>query len=170
MKHLHSLILLVLATLFAVSVQAQEGQVQVSALSAIDRQWLQIQRARIDELARPRLGQQVNGDKVNDLDLLQKLLDQRLVRADETEILQSMGVVLGDLLAAELGMQWVVYEDQLGRSRALQMPGTDYHLFPITMISRRVEAGARVWVLAVYNKAYNLALPYKPALPFTYSE
>ena len=139
---------------------------KISALGSLDRQFLQQQRNRVDELARFDLGRQLQTDKNNNLGILQTLLDRRVVTADQTLELQAMGVVLGDLLAAELGMKWVIYEDRYGRSRALQLGSSDNFLFPITMISRRVEAGAQVDVTAVYEKAYKIIDPYRTPLPF----
>jgi hypothetical protein len=139
---------------------------KISALGSLDRQFLQQQRNRVDELARFDLGRQLQTDKNNNLGILQTLLDRRFVTADQTLELQAMGVVLGDLLAAELDMKWVIYEDRYGRSRALRLRSSDNFLFPITMISRRVEAGAQVDVTAVYEKAYKIIDPYRTPLPF----
>jgi hypothetical protein len=143
-----------------------EDPPEISALGRLDRQFLQQQRNRVDELARFDLGRQLQTDKNNNLGILQTLLDRRVVTADQTLELQAMGVVLGDLLAAELGMKWVIYEDRYGRSRALQLGSSDNFLFPITMISRRVAAGAQVDVTAVYEKAYKIIEPYRTPLPF----
>ena len=138
----------------------------VSALTQLDRQYMQQQRDNLDQVSRRNLGRQISGSKQNDIEVLQLLLDRRAVRSEQTAELQAMGMVLGDLLAQELRMDWVIYADKLGRSRALRMPGTDEYLFPVTMISRRVEAGARVDVAAVYDKAYRLMKPYARPLPF----
>jgi hypothetical protein len=150
----------------ATAVLAAEPPGKISALGSLDRQFMEQQRNRIDELARFDLGRQLQADKNHNLDILQTLLDRRVVIANQTVELQAMGVVLGDLLAAELGMKWVIYEDRYGRSRALQLGSSDNFLFPITMISRRVEAGAQVDVSAVYEKAYKIIEPYRTPLPF----
>ena len=50
---------------------------------------------------------------------------------------------MGDLLAVELGMHWIVYEDDMGRSRALRYQQSEVVLFPITMIARRREQHRR---------------------------
>lgn len=146
---------------------AAERPPEVSSMSQLDREFMQQQRGRIDDIARSELGRQINGDKDNDLDILQDLVDRRLVRADQTLELQAMGFVLGDLLAEDLGMKWVIYEDRYGRSRALRLGQSDNFLFPVTMISRRIEAGAPVSVIAVFDKARNMILPYKTPLPFS---
>jgi len=132
----------------------------------MDLEFMQQQRDRIDELARINLGRQLQASRDNDIGILQALLERRLVRADQTLELQAMGVVLGDLLAKELSMHWIIYEDGHGRSRALQMGESENVLFPVTMISRRAEAGATVDVMNIYQKAVNLMAPYRPKLPF----
>jgi hypothetical protein len=88
------------------------------------------------------------------------------VRPDQTRELQAMGVIMGDLLAADLGLHWVIYEDRMGRSRALRYKQSDDYLFPMTMISRRQEADNHTPVTAIYQKAYDIMAASKPALPF----
>lgn len=121
--------------------QASEIERRIDPLSAIDRQFMADQRARVESLAN-RMGRTLTGRADRDIDTLQKILDQGWVATDDTLTLQAMGVVFGDLLADELSMDWVVYRDRAGRSRALHYPNTDTYLFPVTMISRRVAAGS----------------------------
>jgi hypothetical protein len=152
--------------LLATAAMAAETPGRVSALGTVDTQFMQQQRQRIDQLARFDLGRQLRAEEDSDIDILQTLLDRKLVNAEQTVELQAMGVVLGDLLAAKLDMHWIVFEDRHGRSRALQLGDSENLLFPITMISRRVEAGATVDVRAVFDKALGLIEPYRKPLPF----
>jgi hypothetical protein len=140
----------------------------ISALTRIDRDFMAEQRRAVDSIARGSLGRQIRGDKANDLDVLQQILDRRLVDPGDAATLQAMGVVMGGLLSRELGMPWVIYEDKLGRSRALRIVQTDHYLFPVTMISRRYEVGAAVDVEAIYDRAVSLMQPHLPARPFRY--
>lgn len=145
---------------------AADAPARVGELSALDRQYMAQQRDSLQALATAQLGRQFTGGKTNDLEVLQLLLDRRLVGAHQTRELQAMGVILGDLLAAELDMHWVIYEDQLGRSRALRYRDSDEYLFPVTMISRRREVGNLTPVAEIYQKAHDIIAPLKPALPF----
>jgi hypothetical protein len=77
-----------------------------------------------------------------------------------------MGVIMGDLLAAGLGMHWVIYEDAHGRSRALRYQESENYLFPVTMISRRQEAGSDTPVAEIYSTAYEIIAPLRTPLPF----
>jgi len=166
-KSLLSILLLCFSTALSGQVlYADEDKPKIGSLGFIDRTFLQGQRERIDTLARDHLGRQLQGNKSNDLDILQTLLDRRLVGAEQTLELQAMGVVMGDLLAADLNMSWVIYEDKVGRSRALRLGLSDHYLFPVTMISRRAEVGAAVDTAAIYAKAAALMEPYLPPKPF----
>ena len=140
--------LLVLFTLPALSVctswsvaQNPNFDVLIESLTAIDRQFMADQRMRVEQLAN-RLGRGLTGVADRDLDTLQRILDERLVPAEDTLTLQAMGVVFGDLLVDRLDLDWVVYRDNKGRSRALQYRQMKVYLFPVTMISRRQEGGS----------------------------
>ena len=139
----HSLLMLTLSLGSASLCHAQgaDFDVLVEPLTAIDRQFMTEQRGRVEALAN-RLGRGLTGNVDRDLDTLQRLLDERMVPASDTLTLQAMGLVFGDLLGDRLSMQWVVYRDRKGRSRALRYRELDVFLFPMTMISRRQEAGS----------------------------
>ena len=126
---------------------------RVEALSAIDLKYMHDQRDLIDQAARRHLGSQFSGEKDHDLRLLQKLLDQQIVKQENRQGLQAMGVVLGDHLKREENLKWVIYTDKYGRSRALAVPKQDEVIFPMTMISRRAEVGNSVNVEEIYKKA-----------------
>ena len=117
------------------------------------------QRNTIDDLARRHLGRQLQREPQADLDILQLLLDKQLVKADDTLQLQAMGVVLGELYCEVLGVDWVVYDDERGRSRALRWKHQQELLYPITMISRRVEAGVQVSMEDIYQKGLAIMTP-----------
>jgi hypothetical protein len=138
----------------------------VSDLSYLDNQYMRSQRNLIEDIVRRSLGSSFTGDASFDIPVLQRLLSEGKVLPHQRQELQAMGIVLGDLLAAKLGMQWVIYEDDLGRSRALQLNATDNFLFPVTMISRRIEAGNTTPVQAIYDKAVTTIEPLIPPKPF----
>ncbi|MCB1704669.1 MAG: DUF3806 domain-containing protein [Halioglobus sp.] len=139
-----------------------EEAVAISEPSKLDLQYMEQQRQLLQELAANNLGRQFSGDRERDLDLLQTLLDRQLVRGDQVRELQAMGVIMGDLLAADLGMHWVIYEDRQGRSRALRDHDSDNYLFPITMIARRREVGNETPVVEIYRKAYDIIDASRP--------
>ena len=53
------------------------------------------------------------------LRLLDTILSNGWITATETLKLQCLGITFGDALAQELGMKWVVVEDEYGRDPAL---------------------------------------------------
>jgi hypothetical protein len=144
---------------------ALEG-VRIGELSNVDLEFMAQQREILQDLAARNLGRQFSGDRSRDLDLLQTLLDKQLVRSDQVRELQAMGVIMGDLLAAQMDMHWVIYEDREGRSRALRYRDSDNFLFPVTMIARRREVGNQTSVADIYRKAVDIITSATPALPF----
>lgn len=149
----HGMIWALVTAFCWLSPQLHADDIQRTDLTVIDHTYMDDQRQALDEVARRYLGRQFNGNKDNDLELMQIMLDRRLVRRDQRELLQAMGFVLGDILVKKEGLKWIIYTDNKGRSRALAIPNKDDVIFPVTMISRRYEVGAEVDVQAVYDKA-----------------
>ena len=141
-------IILVMISLWSMSSLSQEWRSE--PLSPIDRQYIDKQFESIDSLARSKLGRQLNGQKNNDLQVLQLLLDRNIIPKDQVAKLQAMGIVLGRLLKEQNGLNWVIYIDKVGRSRALQVLGIKEFIFPATQISRLAEVGLKVDVSKVY--------------------
>ena len=125
---------------------------QISEPTAEDLAHLAKQRAFIESYLsdESRANYQTAAGK---LGLLRALLQAQVFRPDQTWNLQSMGIVLGDALAQELGLRWVMVEDEYGRDPALSVPGRSALVFPLTMISKRVEAGQPVDVFDLFNWA-----------------
>ncbi|BAJ76561.1 hypothetical protein MTES_3597 [Microbacterium testaceum StLB037] len=73
------------------------------------------------------------------------------VRPDETWKLQSLGIVFGDVLAHVTGAEWVQVDDERGTDAALRFGGPDDLAFPMTMLSKRVEAGDDLDVLELFR-------------------
>jgi len=153
------------ALFFSITGFAQVEERFIGPLSALDRQYMEQQRQRIREMTLRYYGGQCCRREA-ELDYLQRLLDDRRVTGDQRELLQAMGILLGDLLAAELDLDWVIYEDARGRSRALQIDDSDNFVFPVTMISRRWEVGDRKPVRAIYADAAEAVKLARPPLPF----
>jgi hypothetical protein len=121
-------------------------------LSATDRDLISQQRALVNELARRHVGTQLTGDSLDDLRVLQRILDRKSLAPGQTFELQALGVALGDVMAAQLGLSWVIFQDEDGRSRALRLGETDFVVFPVTMISKRVERDVPFTIEELYRK------------------
>lgn len=130
---------------------ADEGE-RFRPLGVEEDRLLRRQRDLVDDLARRNVGSELTGQSLDDLRIIQTLLDRHVLASDETFALQSLGVALGDVMAAQLGLHWVVVVDELGRSRALRLGETDVVIFPVTMISKRVEHDVPVDVADLYEK------------------
>jgi hypothetical protein len=85
------------------------------------------------------------------LRLLEAIVREGWVGKDETLKLQCLGVTFGDALVQSLGMEWVTVIDEYGRDSALRKAGTTIVIFPLTMISKRVERGEIVNIAALFE-------------------
>jgi hypothetical protein len=129
---------------------AEEAQ-QFFALGKDDVAHMDRQRALVAKLAEGlglRGGLQRNKA---DLPVLQKIIDSQRLQASQTWELQSLGIVLGDVIAREQGLQWVIVVDKYGRDPALRYKQTSNLAFPLTMISKRIEDRKKVDVEALYQ-------------------
>lgn len=138
---------------------AEESKAKIEPLSELDQKDFKEKLTYIDDVARIKLGTEIHGDK-SDIDTLQRIANGGYIDPKDRFHLQATGVVLGNLLKKEFNLEWMVYEDEKGRSRALCVPKTDQCLFPTTMISRRLEVGASVNVQDIYNNAAAIIKPY----------
>ncbi|MEM8499640.1 MAG: DUF3806 domain-containing protein [Pseudomonadota bacterium] len=132
------------------------AEFQIRPFGPGDTLFLQSQQKLAKDMVYESLLTRLTGDKEKDLRLLQQLVDRKTLGPDQRRELQALGSVLGQLLKKEFRLEWVVYVDQLGRSRGLQIDSTRQVIFPLTMISRRLEADARVDVQRIYNKASDI--------------
>jgi hypothetical protein len=87
--------------------------------------------------------------------LLQTILDNKFYRKDETLKLQSLGITFGDALAEKLNLEWVEVEDDYGIDPALRYKETSILLFPLTMISKRIENDEKINIEELFNGIYN---------------
>lgn len=155
-------LLLLLAAPWALAEEAT-----IDDLAWMDRNHMAQQIKRVDDLARTRVGSQVRED-MSDLDTLQRIIDRDLIERDDRLTMQALGAVMGNVMATEVEeLEWKVYEDDQGRSRALCVEGTRECLFPITMLSRRMEAGLKPNVRKVYKEALEMIEPHLPEAPYS---
>jgi hypothetical protein len=123
----------------------------VTPVSDADRERLIKQRAVVERYladAQARRKYQTANGK---LGTIRALLQQNVFKPDETIKLQCLGVVLGDAFVQALEMEWVMVEDETGRNPALRLPGTSVVIFPVTMISKRVDRGDDIDVFDLFK-------------------
>ncbi len=123
---------------------------KISALTEADLKRLEDQRAVVtrylDEVSLRKFE-----TAPGKLGTLRALLKAEVFSPDQTYELQSMGIVLGDVFVQDMGFHWVMVEDEYGRDPAIKFQETSVILFPLTMISKRIEQGETVDVFDLYN-------------------
>jgi hypothetical protein len=156
-----------LALLFISSwTAAQENKLIIEDLGWSDRSFLERQVQFVDELARTELGTQLRNN-YGDLAVLQTIVDRELIDSKDTEGLQALGAVIANLMLADVpSLEWKIYKDALGRSRALCAKLTKECLFPITMLSRRMEKGLKPNVKKVYEEGLAMLDAHVAQIPY----
>jgi hypothetical protein len=117
-----------------------------TALSADDSARLEQQRAVVVGAAQQRYGAPTLTKTTADLDVLQRLVDDRVFARTQTYELQSLGIAFGDVLASELPLHWMMITDEYGTDPTLRFKSTTLQINALTMISKRVERGEAVSV------------------------
>ncbi|MFG0292607.1 MAG: DUF3806 domain-containing protein [Phycisphaerales bacterium JB050] len=116
--------------------------------------------ARLDaqrEVVRAHLGEDPENLRKFDtaagkLGTIRAILQAGVYDAEDTYELQCLGVVLGDVFAQELGMRWEVVTDEYGSDPALRdTDNPNIIIFPLTMISKRIERGEDVDVFELFK-------------------
>lgn len=130
---------------------SSEPQQKITPLTEDDHIRLRDQHAVVERY----LGNEASKEKyktaAGKLGTIRAILQAGVFKPDQTYELQCLGIVLGDAFVQELGMEWIMVEDEFGRDPAVRLPGTTIILFPLTMISQRVERGEQVDVFALFN-------------------
>ena len=89
--------------------------------------------------------------KEGKLKLLDTIIKSNWIEPTEIYKLQSLGITLGDILVQDKSFEWVEIEDEQGADPALILPDTALKLFPLTMISKRLEKGEKFDIYDFYK-------------------
>ena len=128
-------------------VAAGQSPQNVAPQSDADRQSLRDQRAVVEKYLADESSRAKYKTAAGKLGTIRAILDGNVFKPDQTYKLQC----LGDAFVLDLGMEWVMVEDAHGRDPAVRLPGTSIILFPLTMISKRMERGQKVDVFELFN-------------------
>ena len=126
------------------------AQQTISELTADDVRRLDDQRAVVTRYPTED-SQEKYQTAAGKLGTLRALLAANVFSSQQTYELQSMGIVLGDAFVQEMGFHWIIVEDEFGRDPAIRFENTSVILFPLTMISKRIERGEEVEVFELFN-------------------
>lgn len=126
---------------------------RITVLTPEDQARLRDQRAVVEKYLADEASRQKYQTAGGKLGLIRAVLHANIFKPAQTYELQCLGIVLGDAFVQELKMEWVVVEDESGRDPAVRLPGTSITLYPLTMISKRIERGDNVDVFELFNAA-----------------
>jgi Domain of unknown function (DUF3806) len=124
---------------------------KIMALTEADEQHLRDQRAVVEKYLGNEDSKQKYKTAAGKLGTIRAVLQAGAFKPEQTYELQCLGIVLGDAFVQELGMEWIMVEDEHGRDSAVKMPNSSIILFPMTMISKRIERGEQVDVFELFN-------------------
>jgi len=119
----------------------EEQQIKVEELSLGQQFSMSSQRGEVTDLVTRHLGITSLTGNMADMVMFQQLVDKQVIKLDDVKTWQALGITLGDLLANEFDLHWVAIEDEFGISRALQWKDTLNFVFPVTLLSKRVQFG-----------------------------
>lgn len=98
-----------------------------------------------DILGTDREGVQVCLQSGKALDVLQWLLDEQCFNLKDKEYIVKLGLMLGTLLQYYyLDFNWVAVEEEGVRELAMQFKDTEEVVFPISLVSSRIETGEAI--------------------------
>jgi Domain of unknown function (DUF3806) len=135
----------------AVQQVAIDSQPKISVLTEDDKKRLRDQRAVVERYLRDEDSKRKYRTAPGKLGTIRAVLKAGALKPEQTYELRCLGTVLGDAFVQELGMEWVIAEDEHGRDPAVRLPGTSILAFPLTMISKRMERGDTVDVFDLFN-------------------
>jgi hypothetical protein len=128
-----------------------QSEQKITALTDADQQRLRDQRAIVERYLGTEDSKQKYKTAAGKLGTIRAILQAGVFKRDQTYELQCLGIILGDAFVQELGMEWIMVEDEHGRDPAVRLPGTSIILYPLTMISKRIERGEQVDVFELFN-------------------
>ena len=86
------------------------------------------------------------------LKLIDVILKSDWIEKHEIFKFQSLGITLGDIIVQDLNFIWVEVEEDGETDPAVNLQDTTLILFPMTMISKRIEKGENVDIYEFYER------------------
>ena len=130
---------------------AKQTEQKITAPNEADQKRLEEQRAVVEKY----LGNEESKEKyktpAGKLGTIRAILQGNIFTPEQEYELQCLGIVLGDVFVQDMGMEWIMVEDEYGRDPAVRLPNTTIILYPMTMISKRIGRGENVDVFEMYN-------------------
>jgi hypothetical protein len=124
---------------------------RITALNESDQKRLRDQRAVVERYLGSEDSKEKYRTAAGKLGTVRAFLQGEVFKPDQKYELQCLGIVLGDVFVQDMGMEWIMVEDEYGRDPAVRLPNTTIILYPMTMISKRIERGEKIDVFELYN-------------------
>ncbi len=146
---------------------SQLKAIVIEDLGWMDKNKMQQQEDQINALAKSKLGLTIHKNW-DDVGLLQQMIDRNLIANTDVSTQEAMGVVLGKIMQADFPshLEWKIYKDKIGRSKALCIKNTEECLFPVTMISRRIRLEMTIKISDIYDHAIDQISGQLPRMPY----
>ncbi len=119
----------------------------------IDQEWKEIIETQVQWVEKRMLpcSERMFKGPVGKIKFLQLIIDSRKIKRNETVKLRCLGTYFGQTIVEATGWPWKVVEDEYGIDLAIQAPGSDALIYPISMISQRIEADERFDVMKLFD-------------------
>jgi len=126
-------------------------QDEVKPLSKKDETWLQQAEQHILQVLQAHYGNCEFTYTERDLVLVQRLIDDGFIKSDQLLEQQCLGVVLGNVFTHQTRMRWSVVTNDFGTLIAIYDAKIKFTLYPITMISQRMDDRRKIDMPALYK-------------------
>ena len=118
----------------------------------LEFQAVSAQIEHVSEMAATVCGAALTGGH-GDLDKIQKIIDSKLIEVEATYSLQALGLAFGRIfIELHDDYSWCMVEDEYGRDPAIRYKQTSVLIFPLTIISKRIEKREIVDVQEMFAK------------------
>lgn len=145
MKKYLRLLVTFLGLSFALGVFPANADVTFNQLSHDVARSMDKQREFVSDLVKKTLPGKSLIQSASDFAIIQRIVNQKVLRSDQTWELQALGVCFGDALATQNpDLKWVLVTDEYGTDPTLRYKNTSLQINALTMISKRVERGEAV--------------------------
>ncbi len=114
--------------------------------------WLAQSQQHLLDLLTAQYGECHLDGSEKDLELCQRLIDDKRVKAKNILEAQCIGVALGNVWVKTTPMQWKQVKNEFGSMLALHNPGTKMVLYPLTMVSKRLAHHQEIDLISLYTQ------------------
>jgi len=124
----------------------------IEEISSSELQAISEQIEHASETAATVCGTGLTGGQ-GDLHKIQEIIDSKLIEAEATYSLQALGLAFGKVFVeSHDDYNWCMVEDKYGRDPAIRFKQTSILIFPLTIISKRIEKREIVDVQEMFAK------------------